>query len=352
MLRIDARTFRFVNVSILILLLLLTATGLYSLMLPQPPWLYDVHRIMGWGLLMLVPLKAAISWRSLKRGFGERGKRIIAIATSLSLFAALIAVFMFALMWTWRFDPERLWFRQSAIAWHWILGFVLLAPLLVHVWQKWPRPKWGDFTERRAFLRGAGIAATGLVGWITVDAISRTRNAEQDIRFTGSRDRGQFTGNAFPITGEYAEPVNLDNWKLSFTGLVKQQTSYTYEDILALTSETQTATIDCTLGWYSTQHWTGIPLSTLLLDDNIKTSATALVLRSVTGFGHIYYLSQLNDILLATHVGDEPLAHWHGYPLRAVVPTMRGWFWVKWLTEIKVAAVSPETLQDIYDIRM
>ncbi len=83
MLKVDARTFRFVNVTILVILRALTATGLYSLMLPQPPWLYDAHHILSRSLLMLVPFKAAISWRSLKRGFGQLAQRVIAIATVL-----------------------------------------------------------------------------------------------------------------------------------------------------------------------------------------------------------------------------------------------------------------------------
>jgi DMSO/TMAO reductase YedYZ molybdopterin-dependent catalytic subunit len=45
---------------------------------------------------------------------------------------------------------------------------------------------------------------------------------------------------------------------------------------------------------------------------------------------------QAEEILLATHVGDEVLNHVHGFPLRAVVPSRRGWHWVKWLTEIEV----------------
>jgi DMSO/TMAO reductase YedYZ molybdopterin-dependent catalytic subunit len=44
--------------------------------------------------------------------------------------------------------------------------------------------------------------------------------------------------------------------------------------------------------------------------------------------------------VLATHVGGQVLDHWHGYPLRAVVPSRRGGHWVKWLTEIEVIVVT------------
>ncbi len=59
-------------------------------------------------------------------------------------------------------------------------------------------------------------------------------------------------------------------------------------------------------------------------------------MRSVTGYEHDLPMIEARDVLLATHVGGEPLTHVHGAPLRAVVPTRRGWFWVKWLTRIEV----------------
>jgi DMSO/TMAO reductase YedYZ molybdopterin-dependent catalytic subunit len=41
-------------------------------------------------------------------------------------------------------------------------------------------------------------------------------------------------------------------------------------------------------------------------------------------------------MLLATHVGDEPLSHGHGAPLRLVAPNRRGFQWVKWIDEIEI----------------
>ncbi|HEY5573079.1 MAG TPA: molybdopterin-dependent oxidoreductase, partial [Anaerolineales bacterium] len=61
--------------------------------------------------------------------------------------------------------------------------------------------------------------------------------------------------------------------------------------------------------------------------------------QSVTGYAHILPMAEAGQVLLATHVGEEVLEHAHGFPLRAVVPTRRGWFWVKWLERIEVIAI-------------
>jgi len=42
------------------------------------------------------------------------------------------------------------------------------------------------------------------------------------------------------------------------------------------------------------------------------------------------------DFLLATGVGDEPLAHEHGAPVRLVAPGRRGFQWVKWVVELQL----------------
>jgi DMSO/TMAO reductase YedYZ molybdopterin-dependent catalytic subunit len=59
-------------------------------------------------------------------------------------------------------------------------------------------------------------------------------------------------------------------------------------------------------------------------------------LRGVANYTAPFTLAQAKEILLATYVGEEILNHVHGFPLRAVVPSRRGWHWVKWLTEIEV----------------
>jgi DMSO/TMAO reductase YedYZ molybdopterin-dependent catalytic subunit len=43
------------------------------------------------------------------------------------------------------------------------------------------------------------------------------------------------------------------------------------------------------------------------------------------------------ETLVATHVGDETLSPAHGFPARLVVPSRRGYQWLKWVEKVVVS---------------
>jgi DMSO/TMAO reductase YedYZ molybdopterin-dependent catalytic subunit len=97
-----------------------------------------------------------------------------------------------------------------------------------------------------------------------------------------------------------------------------------------------TTTLDCTGGWYTDQTWRGLRLTDLLARAGLRPEAKGIILRGVADYTAPFTLAQAEEILLATHVTGEVLNHVHGFPVRAVVPSRRGWHWVKWLLEIEV----------------
>ncbi|MGF1504196.1 MAG: molybdopterin-dependent oxidoreductase [Anaerolineae bacterium] len=335
---------RFVNTSILVLILVSLFTGVYVIFYNAHLWLMEIHRISSWGLIALIPWKAVIVLASLRRGWDwSRFDRGAGMVFSLVLAWLAVTATGLALMWTWRLGPFTLALYQTVIAWHWILALILLIPLTIHVVRRWPKPKAEDFTSRRGLLRSGLVLLAGVLGWGTAETIARARATEEEPRRqTGSRGMGLYTGNDFPITGEWIDPVDVSTWRLRITGAVENPITMTYDQVLARQVDTWDATLDCTLGWYSTQFWHGVPLRDLLEEAGVDPGAVGGTLKAVSGYTMPYPMHETEHILLCTHVGDEVLDHRHGYPLRAVSPNRRGWFWVKWLTEVRVHRVLPD----------
>lgn len=334
---------RFTNSALLALAAILTLTGVYSLHFQQSGWVMDLHRVAAWGLVGLFPWKAAISYRSLRRGPAPTFDRSVGLIVSLVLAASTIAVVAFALAWMMRVGPVHIrlfGYQDTTISWHWLIGLVVLPALALHAWRRWPAPRRSEVLSRRGFVRLAGLSALGLIGWRAGEGLAVARHAGFPARSrTGAREAGSFEGNRFPVTtgaGDGRRPIDLAGWRLEVIGRVAHPMSLSYDQVLQLPSRPRIARLDCTIGWYTDQAWRGVRLRDLLDTAGIGAGATAVRLSAEEGYSHSLTLNEVEHVLLATHVGGEPLEHEHGFPLRAVVPTHRGWFWVKWLRKIEV----------------
>jgi hypothetical protein len=343
----SGRSLRFINTLILILFCILGLTGLYGLVRPFPSALFEIHRIAGWALIVLIPWKGAISLRSLNRGLSRQFDRNVMVLVSILLAMATVTILVLVLMWTWQIGPYYVWigpYAYSGIGWHWGIALGLAPLFIIHVWRRWPRPKKVDFAGRRQALKLMGLGAVALVGWGVSEALAKSVESKSgERRFTGSREKGSFSGLNYPVVSAADQGkirLTPSTWNLTLTGAVKKPMTLTYDDVLSLATSELTATIDCTGGWYSTQVWRGIRLADLLSQVEVQEEKILIVLRDVSGYTAHLTPTEASEALLATHVTGQVLDHWHGYPLRAVVPSRRGWHWVKWLTEIEVIAVT------------
>ncbi len=340
---INSTNLRFVNALILILFCILGLTGLYGLVWPFPASLFEIHRIAGWALILLIPWKGAIALRSLSRGFGSRVGRNVMLLVSILLTLATVTILILVILWTWQIGDYYVWigsYAYSGIGWHWGIALGLAPLFIIHVWRRWPRPKKTDFTGRRQALKLMGFGTAALLSWGLAETLAKSmEKSGAKRRFTGSREEGSFAGNAHPVTTAPDEgkiKLDPDSWSLQVTGLVTTQLRLNYTEVLDAPASEVTATLDCTGGWYTVQTWRGIRLTELLSQAQLRPEARGIILRGLADYTAPFTLPQAEEILLATHVTGEILNHVHGFPLRAVVPSRRGWHWVKWLLEIEV----------------
>jgi len=250
---------------------------------------------------------------------------------------------------------------------------------------------------RRAFLRGAGAAATlmtatsaAAVGPLAVPSSSRvlgkpvasdayghpspyeagvirrqspglTRTNESSIAFTPLQNLfGTITPNGLHFERDHAGLPDVDpvQHRLAVHGLVAKPKIYSLDDILRLPSVSRLHFIECgansglewgnvavptvqfTHGMLSCAEYSGVLLSTLLEDVGIDLKrARYLLAEGADGAAltrTIPLAMALDDVLLVYGQNGEMLRPENGYPLRLVVPGVQGVSSVKWLRRIEV----------------
>ncbi len=221
----------------------------------------------------------------------------------------------------------------------WFIFVVLTAAIVLHMFARAKRLRTRDIAGRRRALHFSALLLGGVALWPGQQLAERVLNlpgARQ--RFTGSREIGSYAGNAFPTSSWVADqprPIDAQTWRLSLSGAVTTPRDFSYDELVSASDELQ-ATLDCTGGFYSTQRWRGISVRRLLDHAALHADARFVSFISVTSYRWSLPLEEARIALLATHTGEEPLSHEHGFPLRLVSPGRRGFEWVKWITRIEV----------------
>jgi DMSO/TMAO reductase YedYZ molybdopterin-dependent catalytic subunit len=318
-------------------LALLVALGLVSGLAtwfagsPGGAWVFAAHALAGAALALLLVFKLR---RVLPR-IGARTRRDPRTVRGLLALGLVLAVLVSGLLWS---SAGRVGFvGYTVLFWHGVLGASLAVVVLAHARLRARRPRRRDLGDRRQFLTAAALGVGALAAWQLQRPVQRTLGLPgARRRFTGSYEAGSFTGNAFPVTSWVADrPRPLaGGYRLAVAGRVRRPLAVTGADLDR--GDTLTATLDCTGGFFSTQRWRGVKLGRLLDEAGVESGARHVRVISRTGYRWSFDLADARALLLATHVGDEPLAHGHGAPCRLVAPGRRGFQWVKWVERVEI----------------
>jgi DMSO/TMAO reductase YedYZ molybdopterin-dependent catalytic subunit len=142
--------------------------------------------------------------------------------------------------------------------------------------------------------------------------------------------------------GRTGRPIDVDieSYRLVVDGLVERPLSLSYDELLSHPAVTQVPRLECPGLFVNYAEWTGPMVRTLLQVAGVKPEATTVEFSdgSERPYRRTLTLEQAlrDDTYLAYKVNGETLPVEHGYPVRLVVGSEQGSYWVKWLFRIEV----------------
>ena len=136
--------------------------------------------------------------------------------------------------------------------------------------------------------------------------------------------------------------IDKDTYQLTVDGLVDDQLSLTYADLLSLPMESRLVTLNCVEGWFFTAKWTGPTLTSIFDEAKLQPNAKTVIFHTAddsSGFTSLdlqYVLD--NKIIIALKLNDVTLPADRGFPFQVVAEGKFGYKWAKWVTRIELSS--------------
>jgi DMSO/TMAO reductase YedYZ molybdopterin-dependent catalytic subunit len=171
----------------------------------------------------------------------------------------------------------------------------------------------------------------------------------------------------FFVRNHFSVPaLDLDTWRLTVEGRVRDHRAWTWDELMDLPERTVLATVECAgngrsflverqagvqwgAGAVGHAEWTGVPLKLVLDRSGVEPDAVEVLFEGADvgtepdhpapmAFARSLPVAKAMhpDTLLAFRMNGELLDSNHGYPLRLFVPGWYGVASVKWLRRIEV----------------
>jgi DMSO/TMAO reductase YedYZ molybdopterin-dependent catalytic subunit len=134
--------------------------------------------------------------------------------------------------------------------------------------------------------------------------------------------------------------VNITDYRLTVDGLVRENRSFTYDQVLqGFPHYQKVVTLSCVEGWDATILWEGIKVSDLINAAGADPRANTVIFTGVDGYTSsepLDYINQ-NNILLAYGMNNITMPAERGYPFELVAEDRWGYKWIRWVTEIRLS---------------
>jgi DMSO/TMAO reductase YedYZ molybdopterin-dependent catalytic subunit len=152
---------------------------------------------------------------------------------------------------------------------------------------------------------------------------------------------GQYDiGREWPVLSAEATPtLSTSSWTFAIEGLVRQPTTWTWDEIHALPAATYQGAIHCVTTWSKFGvTFAGVSVDTLLAAAEPLPSASYVVAFSTTGYTTNVPLADVTDgkAWVVWDYEGRPLQAEHGGPARLVVPHLYFWKSAKWVAGLRL----------------
>jgi len=173
----------------------------------------------------------------------------------------------------------------------------------------------------------------------TVSAATMARYRENELmEFNGVQLDPAVGPRDNSISG--IQEVDINSYSLKIDGLVKNEMSYTYEQILEMDPVEIVYTIYCVEGWDATFLWKGVLIEDILSESNMDTKAKTVIFHAVDGYTTSLPLDEIIDkkIMMAYYANGLPIPSSLGYPFILVAYDKWGYKWARWINRIELSS--------------
>jgi len=134
------------------------------------------------------------------------------------------------------------------------------------------------------------------------------------------------------------QQVNIEEYELKITGLVKNPLTFSYEQVLENKSYERLITLYCVEGWDATVLWKGVRIMDLLNQADILNENSNVIFHCLDGYTTSLPLETIKtrDLLLAYSSNGVTLPESLGFPFIVVAEDKAGYKWARWVHEIEI----------------